>query len=405
MQDEEKSTPGMLGGIRVLDFGRIISGPVVGQIFGDLGAEVIKIERPPGGDETRSYSSGDKSGKSSLFWTLNRNKKSVALDLAKPEARDILHKLVETADVLVHNFRPGVMERLGLSAPEASQINPQLVYCSISGFGQEGPLRNKPANDVIIQAFGGLMSFLGDENGPYVRVAVPVADYTSGFYGAIAVLAALVERAQTGRGRLVETSLLEAMLAIEGMHIADYLKTRQLPKRLASGNLLGQPNQAFSTSDGAIVIATVNDPMWRRCAQALGGEALANDPRYATGRDRLERKDELAEVIDQLTKGMTTQQCSDQLDAVGVVCSPIYNLEQVTGNAQVRALDIIKRYPGHPDGPELVNSPIMVDGVRPAPRKGPPPLGGDTRDILAELGYSSAEIECFCATGAIATEG
>jgi crotonobetainyl-CoA:carnitine CoA-transferase CaiB-like acyl-CoA transferase len=386
-----------LTGVTVLDFGRVIAGPFVGQVLGDLGATVIKIERPGKGDETRSYGTG---ARSSLFEALNRNKQSVSLDLGHPDARAVLDAMIDRADVLVHNFRTGVMERLGLAPEQVWARNPRIVYCSISGFGADGPLRTKAANDVIAQAYSGLMSFTGDADGPPVRVPVPVADYTAGLYATCGVLAALAERAASGRGRLVETSLIESMMSLECMHIGDYLNTGALPLRLASGNMLGQPNQAFPTKNGSVVIAAVNDDMWRRCATVLSGPELAEDPRYLSGRDRLARKDELAQVVEDLTRQFTTEDLVAGLEAVGVVCSPINSIADVVSTPHVQALGILQRT-GIGNDVDMVGSPLTVDGVRPVVRTSPSALGADTEDVLVRLGFTEDEIEKLLTGGAV----
>jgi crotonobetainyl-CoA:carnitine CoA-transferase CaiB-like acyl-CoA transferase len=395
----ETTSPGPLAGITVLDFGRVVAGPFVAQVLADLGAYVIKIERPVLGDETRSYGSTERS---SLFDALNRNKHSIALDLQHQDTRAILTSMIEKADVLIHNFRPGVMERLGLSTQDVWAINPRVVYCAIAGFGRTGPLHTKPANDVIAQAFSGLMSFTGDAAGPPVRVPLPVADYTAGLYALSGVLAALVERATTGRGRLVETSLIESLMSLECMHIGDYLRTGTLPIRLASGNLLGQPNQAFPTRDGSVVLAAVNDEMWRRCASVLGGPALADDPRYSRGVDRLQHKDELAELVEARTREFGTDELVAAMDAVGVVCSPINDLAEVARNPQIEALGILMSHQPDGEAPDMVGSPLSIDGLRPAVRRGPPDLGADAEEILQRLGIDSDRIADLLTGGAVA---
>jgi crotonobetainyl-CoA:carnitine CoA-transferase CaiB-like acyl-CoA transferase len=395
----EPSSALPLAGVTVLDLGRVIAGPFVGQILGDLGAMVIKVERQGIGDETRSYGGGERS---TLFEALNRNKQSIALDLQHPDARRVLDALIERADVLVHNFRPGVMERLGLTPEGVWAVNPRVVYCAISGFGNSGPLRTKTANDVIAQAFSGLMSYTGDADGPPVRVPVPIADYTAGLYATCGVMAALVERAATGRGRVVETSLLESMMALECMHIGDYLVTGKLPLRLASGNLLGQPNQAFSTKDGSAVIAAVNDQMWQRCAEVLGGAELAGDARYRSGTDRLVRKDELAKVIGDITRQFRTDDLIGRLEGAGVACSAINSLADLTAHEHVHEVAIL-RGAHDPHERDMVGSPLQVDGVRPAVRSAPPSLGGDTTSVLRAAGFAPDEIAGLLSGGAVAT--
>lgn len=388
----------LLEGIRVLDFGRVIAGPFVGQILSDLGAEVIKIERFPGGDETRSY--GERKDESAIFTALNRNKRSIAIDLSHPGAKGVLERLLAEADVLVHNFRHGVMSRLGLAPEDVWRINPKVVYCGISGFGRTGPLKNKPGNDVIAQAFAGLMSFTGDPSSPPVRVPVSIGDYTAGLYATIGILAALVERSVTGRGRMVETSLLEGMLALESLQVGDFLTKGTLPPRLASGNMFGQPNQAFPTRDGAVVIAALNEDMWQRCSRALG-HGLADDPRFRTRQDRFERRDELAMVIEGITTQMTTDKCVAVLERAEVVCSAINDIRAAATHPQVRALGILQSFAGG-DRPETVGTPLVVDGTRPIPRCRPPKLGVDTDRILADVGFTLQEIAALHATGAIA---
>ncbi|HSV83246.1 MAG TPA: CaiB/BaiF CoA-transferase family protein [Ramlibacter sp.] len=390
-----------LAGIKVLDFGRVISGPFVGQVMADLGADVVKVERLQVGDETRSYGPTGRHGESSLFNVLNRNKRSLSIDLGQPQAREVVQRLLREADVLVHNFRPGVMEKLGFGPDDVWKVNPRVVYCAISGFGNRGPMKKRPANDVIAQAFAGLMSFTGDADGPPVRVPVPVADYTAGLFALVGTLSALVERSHTGRGRLVETSLLEGMLALECMHIGDFLATGKLPLKLASGNMLGQPNQAFRTRDGAAVIAAVNDDMWKRCAAALGAPELASDERFATGPRRLERKDELAGIVEALTLQLTTEECVLRLEAAGVTCSPIHDIAQIASHPHVQELGILQPT-GMAEAPgRMVGSPLLVDGQRPTARRGAPRLGQDGREILREAGFDQNEIDALHAAGVL----
>jgi crotonobetainyl-CoA:carnitine CoA-transferase CaiB-like acyl-CoA transferase len=374
----------------------VIAGPFVGQILGDLGADVVKLERFPDGDETRSY--GDKRDHSAIFTALNRNKRSIAIDLAHAGARPVLTRLVEGADVIVHNFRPGVMERLGLGVDDAWRINPRVVYCAISGFGATGPLVNKPGNDVIAQAFSGLMSYTGDPASPPVRVPVSIGDYVAGLYASVGILAALVERSVSGRGRRVETSLLEGMLALESLQIGDFLTKRRLPPRIASGNMFGQPNQAFATRDGAVVIAALHDDMWRRCARALG-HGLAEDPRFLTRQDRLTRRDELAAIIEGITSRMSTAQCVAALEDAQVVCSAIHSIRDAVTHPQVGALGILQGF-GDAQA-ETVGSPLVVEGRRPRPRRRPPKLGQDNDSILEEAGVTREQIEALRAQGVV----
>ncbi len=391
----------MLAGVKVLDFGRVVSGPFVGQILADLGADVIKIERLGLGDETRSYSTKPGSGKSSLFEALNRKKRSLSIDLGHPDARAVIARLLEGVDVVAHNFRPGVVERLGLAAEDVWKVNRRIVYCGISGYGDRGPMRYRAGNDVVCQAAGGLMSFTGDAAGPPVRVPIPIADYSSGLFATVGILAALNERHTTGRGRAVETSLMESLLSLECMHIGDYLSFGIIPPRLASGNMLGQPNQSFKTLDGALVIAVVNDPMWRRCAMALGGESLANDERFTWGRDRLAQKDLLAGLIEAITSTITSEECVRRLEEANVLCSPINDVAQVVADPQVRALGILQRFEDSTQEAEVVGSPLLIDGQRPPAGSRAPSVGQHTQEILREFGFSAEQISQLRASGVL----
>jgi crotonobetainyl-CoA:carnitine CoA-transferase CaiB-like acyl-CoA transferase len=390
---------GPLAGMRVVDFGRVIAAPLTAQVLADLGAAVIKIERPGVGDESRSYTTSEDLD-APLFLGLNRNKRSVAIDIASPAGYEVVRRLAERADVVLHNFRPGVMDRLGYGPAQVHEWNPAIVYCAISGFGQTGPLSTKAANDVLAQAYSGLMSFTGAEGGPPVRCPVQIADFTAGLYAAIGILAALNERAVTGIGRVIETSLIEGMLTLESMQLIDYLGTGRLPQRLASGNALGQPNQAFPTADGEVLIAAVNDGMWARCAHALGGSELAEDSRFVRAFDRLRHRDALAAELESITSRLTTAECMRRLDDAGVVCSPINTIATIAADEQVAHLGILQQI-DRPDGDPVtvVGSPLTIDGERRGAHLAPPRRGADTASVLAELGFDPMEISRLADAG------
>jgi len=382
-----------LTGTVVLDFGRVIAGPFAAQLLGDLGADVIKIE-PLGGDETRGYVGRHRAspGSSSLFVAVNRAKRSFGVDLRKPEGVDLCRALAATADVLVHNFRPGVMEAISLDYVSLRSVNPRLVYASISGFGQ-GPLSGLPSNDLAMQAFSGLMSFSGHPDTDPVRCPVSIADYTTGFYGALGILAGLVQRERDGVGSLIETSLLESMLGLLGPRLADYLDDGIVPHPLGSANQLGQPNQAFRTADGWVVVSAVSDPMWQRCAAAVGGDALRDDTRFKLLVDRYRNRDELIGILSNLFSGMTTGEAITRLQAARVVCASVNSVADVAQHPHVRDLGMFSKVEIEGMAKSLVASPLTVSGDRLGVAATAPSLGEDTLDVLSSLGLSADEAE------------
>ena len=282
-QDESVSWA-PLAGVRVVELSRIIAGPFAAQTLADMGAEVIKVETLPRGEEGRTYGTASIDGEpiSSLFVALNGGKRSIGIDFKHPDGYSLLRSLVETADVLIHNYRPGVVERLKLDFETVSVWKPDLVYCSISGFGETGPLAQRAANDIAAQAQGGLMSFTGNEGAPPARCPISIADHVTGLNGAIGILAALNERHRTGRGVKIEVALLQTMLTLTAYQLTDCMVTGFVPVPEGSGSRLGQPNQAFPTEDGWVVISATSDAMWERCCRALEAEEWIADPRFST---------------------------------------------------------------------------------------------------------------------------
>lgn len=389
-----------LDGIMVLDLTRIIAGPLTAQILGDLGASVVKIE-PPEGDESRGYGTLDVDGKhvSAVYLSLNRNKRSIALRL--PEGIEVLKRLVKSADVLIHNFRPGVTRRLGIDYEDLKEINPRLIYCSISGFGEVGPLSSKAGNDLVVQAYSGLMSYSGEPNGGPVRCPISIGDLTAGLYASTAILAGLVERQRTGNGQLLRTSLLESMVAMVGYHLTDFMMSGRLPQRMGSANMLGQPNQAFPTSDGNVVVSVISDPMWVRCCKALDLHALAQDSRFATLEARYRHRPELLSLVGARLRALTTDECVARLNAENVTCSPINDLSVVAEDAQILALGMLERVGFDGLSIPVVSSPIQFGAGRPSARLDPPRLGEHTDSVLREVGLSAAAIDQLRAKGIV----
>jgi crotonobetainyl-CoA:carnitine CoA-transferase CaiB-like acyl-CoA transferase len=392
----------VLAGLRVVDFTHIFAGPLATEILGDLGADVIKIERTDGGDAARLYGLTDPEQLSGAFVALNRNKRSLAIDLGQEDGRRIVKELIDGADVVVENFRPGVMEKLGLDYEALAADNPRLVYCAISGFGREGGLATKAANDLIIQAYSGLMSFTGEPGRPPVRAGTALSDFSGGLYAALGILAALLHRGVSGRGQRVETSLLESQLSLLNYFFADYWLHGIIPGPMGTGNRLGMPNQAFPTADGYVVITAANDRMYERCCQGLGVPELAQDPRFSTLANRYLNRDELVELLSARTRTQTTAEVVRDLEALGVSCGPINNVAQAASSPAVSALGIVTEVPVQGRGPAtVIGSPLHLSETPVTVREPVPLIGGSTEMILAELGYSPDQIDALAAAAIV----
>lgn len=392
----------ILDGTTVLDLGRVIASPFATQILADLGATVIKVEQPGKGDDARKYGDLRVDGKhvSALFVSLNRSKQSIALDIKK--GGTVLRRLVRGADVLIHNFRPGVAERLGIDYPTLRRVNRRLVYCSVSGFGDVGPLRTKAGNDLIAQAYSGLMSFTGEADGAPVRCPISIADLTTGLYAAIGILAALLDRDRTGRGREVRTSLLESMVSLIDHHLTETILTGRPPRKLGSANLLGQPNQAFATRDGWVVISAVSDRMFDRCCEALGLLRLTSDARFSTLAARYKNREELIHTVGDRVKRMSTRQCVSALESKGVACSPINDLTTLASDIQVASTELLENVDYDGIRVPVVGTPLLFNGSRSRARSGPPTLGANTRTVLADAGYRPSQIDKMREAGIVA---
>jgi crotonobetainyl-CoA:carnitine CoA-transferase CaiB-like acyl-CoA transferase len=385
---------GALEGIRVLDLTRVFAGPFASQILGDLGADVIKVERYGRGDECRDYAvDKGKPKPGAPFLAHNRNKRSLAVDLKQPAGAELLLKLADSADVLMHNFRPGVMERLGLGYEAIATRNPRIIYGSISGFGSTGSLARKAANDLSIQGFAGLLSITGEPGGDPVRVPAAICDLAGGTYLVIGILAALRAREVTGRGQQVETSMLEGTLNYMNHFLTDYWLNGRVAEKMGTGNRLGQPNQAFPTKDGWVCIVAPNEVMWRRCAAGLGIPEAAEDPRFNTLEGRYAHRNELSDTVREATLKLTNQQVVDAMDSAGVPCVPVNSIPEIASHPVLAELGAFVDMPVEGDRTaRLVQSALHMSVTPVSARLSPPSLGEHTDGVLREAGLTDRQI-------------
>lgn len=386
---------GPLKDLKVVDLSRILSGPFCTMILADLGAEVIKVEEPVNGDPARG-SGPFVDGESSYFMSLNRGKKSVTLDLSNSKGKELLLSLVEKADVLVENFRPGTMEKFGLAYKTLKARNPSLIHVSITGFGHEGPYALRPALDVIIQGMGGIMSLTGEPGGPPVRPGSSYADITAGLFACIGLLSALREREQSGQGQFLDISMLDCQVAVLENAFARYFATGELPGPLGTRHPVFSPFQAFETADGYVVIALIGGDrnQWALFCSALGLLELIDDDRYQTGWSRTENYALLEPRLKEALKKKNSQEWIKELTELGIPCGPINNIAQVVEDPQIKQRNMIIEIE-HPQLKKVksVNTPLRFSRTRPEIKKPSPNLGQHTEKILEErLGLTSKEI-------------
>ena len=379
-------SPGPLDGLTVLDLTRVLSGPYCTMLLADMGARVIKIEHPERGDDTRGWGPPFVSGESTYFLSVNRNKESVTLDFKTPEGREVLDALIEHADVLVENFRPGTLDRLGLGYTDVRARNPQLVYVSISGFGQTGPRRQEPGYDAAIQAEGGLMSITGDANGPGYRLGVAIADITAGMFAAYGTSLALFARQRSNQGQLVDVGMLDSVAALLTYQAGIHFATGGIPERLGNRHPTVVPYETFEATDGEFVLAVGNDALWRKFCIVAGLEEIVADPRFATNRARVQAYDELRPLLERVLRTRSRQTWIEDLTAAGVPCGDVRNIAQVLADPQLAAREMVVELE------HMVAGKVRVLGIptklseTPGTVKNPPPaLGEHTDKVLEEL--------------------
>ena len=405
---------GALSHLRVLDLSRVLAGPWAGQILADLGAEVIKVERPGNGDDTRAWGPpflkdayGESTGEAAYYLSANRNKQSVTIDFTKPEGQRLVRELAAKSDILIENFKVGGLEAYGLDYASLKEVNPQLIYCSITGFGQTGPYAKRAGYDFMIQGLGGLMSLTGrpegEEGAGPVKVGVALTDILTGLYATVAILAALAHRQHDGGGQHIDMALLDVQVACLANQAMNYLTTGVSPKRLGNAHPNIVPYQDFPTADGDFILTVGNDSQFRKFAEVAGQPGWADDPRFVSNKQRVANRAVLVPLIRQATVFKTTAQWVEQLEAVGVPCGPINELAQVFADPQVQARGLAFELPHVLAGlvPQ-VGSPIRLSETPVEYRRAPPLLGEHTQEVLARvLGVTTVDLELLRQSGVL----
>lgn len=397
---EAATTP--LAGVRVLEIGAFMAAPFATMQLADLGADVVKVENPSGGDPVRA-TGPFVSGHSSPFARLNRNKRSVALDLKHEDGKRVLRRLLEGADVLVENLRPGALARLGFGYHEVRALNPRLVYVSASGWGQDGPLASLPGLDIMAQARSGLMSITGTADGDPVKVGVPICDLVCGLYGALATMAALRARDLTGEGQHVDVSLFESGVSFAIWEAGRYFATGEVGRPLGSAHQSTAPYQAIRTADGWVTVGAVTPKTWTGLVDVLDLGELLDDPRYANAFDRQGHRDTLIPAIEKASTSWSTADLVDALGRAGVPCAPISDMAQVFGDEHLNQRDFFWDAP-HPvlGAVRQIGSPVRLSATPPVRRSAGPLLGADTEAVLLDAGVPRAELDRLLAEGVVA---
>ncbi len=394
---------GPLAGVRVIELAHVMAGPCCGLMLADMGADVIKLERAPGGEDSRRFLPPDIGGESAAFLMMNRNKRGIVVDLKTEGGKQVARRLLADADVVIENYRKGTMERLGLGYESLRQANPGLIYCEISGFGRSGPYAERGGFDLIAQGMSGLMSITGEAPGrPPVKCGAPMTDITAGILGAMGVLAAYIHRAKTGQGQRVDTSLFEAGIVHTYWQSAIALTSGTAPGPMGSAHPLNAPYQAFETTDGWITLGAANQANWLKLLDLIEAPELGDDPRFADNHGRITHRVELAEALAPIIRTRTSADWLARLEAAGVPAGPVLDVAAMHRDPQTLAREMVTEAPHTKLGPvKTLGVPVKFSATPGGITRGAPLLGEHTREVLAEYGYSEAEVEALIGDGAV----
>ena len=390
-----------LEGVKILDFSRVLAGPYATMILGELGAEVIKVE-PPKGDETRSWAPFI-DGESVYYMSINRNKKSIAIDLKSDEGREIIYKLVRDSDIVIENFRPGVAEKLGIDYNTLKRINSSIIYCSIKGFWSRSRYASRPSYDIIIQGMSGLMSTTGEEGRPPIRVSFALADIFTAYNAVANILAMYINRLKTGEGGYIEVDLLDTLIYAMSYVPMIYLATGRIPKRYGSGHPSIVPYQAFECRDGKyLIVAVGNERHWEGLCRALGREDFINDERFKTNPDRVRNRDILIPILENIFRERDREEWIKILNRFNVPNGPVYSLDEVFKDPYIDESKIVDIYRHSKLGEvRYIAYPAYINNMRPKPKTPPPDLGRDAYEILTKLGYNREDINRLAEKGIV----
>ncbi len=393
---------GALKGIKVVELAQIMAGPTCGMLLADMGADVIKVEKLPGGDDTRTYTEPSINGESAAFMILNRNKRGIAVNLKKPGGLEVVKRLVAEADVVTENYRKGTLEKLGLGFEVLQALNPRLVYCAVSGYGRTGPYADKGGFDLIAQGFAGIMSITGEPGGAPAKSGTSIADINAGILAALGIVSALVARATTGRGQMVETSLMEAAIQQTYWQAAIFFATGKNSGPTGSAHILTAPYQAFPTRDGWINVGGANQANWERIVKVIGRPELAEDARFKTNGDRMRNLAALTPLIADRLKTRVSADWIREFELAGVPVGPVNKIGDMLADPQVRARDMVVEVDHARAGRvKALGHPIKFSETPGAVKRPAPLLGEHTREVLGELGYSAKEIDALVSEGAV----